>query len=36
MIIENILDIIGNTPIVSLKKYTGLNIFAKAEYQKLF
>ncbi len=31
-IIENILDTIGNTPLVSLKKLTGLNIFAKAEY----
>lgn len=29
---ENVLDIIGNTPLVSLKKLTGLNIFAKAEY----
>ncbi|MDR3583796.1 MAG: cysteine synthase A [Desulfosporosinus sp.] len=32
MISESILDIIGNTPMVSLKKLTGLNIFAKAEY----
>lgn len=32
MITESILDIIGNTPMVSLKKLTGLNIFAKAEY----
>lgn len=32
MITENILDIIGNTPMVSLKKLTELNIFAKAEY----
>lgn len=32
MITENILDIIGNTPILSLKKLTGFNIFAKAEY----
>lgn len=32
MITENILEIIGNTPMVSLKKLTGLNIFAKAEY----
>ncbi|MDI9501237.1 MAG: cysteine synthase A [Clostridiaceae bacterium] len=32
MVIENILDIIGNTPMLSLKKLTGLNIFAKAEY----
>ncbi len=32
MLIENILDVIGNTPMVSLKKLSGLNIFAKAEY----
>ncbi len=32
MITENIIDIIGNTPMVSLAKLTGLNIFAKAEY----
>ena len=32
MITQSILDIIGNTPMVSLKKLTGLNIFAKAEY----
>ena len=32
IIIENVLDIIGNTPLVCLKKLTGLNIFAKAEY----
>jgi cysteine synthase A len=32
MITESILDVIGNTPIVSLKKLSGLNIFAKAEY----
>ncbi len=32
MITESILDIIGNTPMVSLRKLTGLNIFAKAEY----
>jgi cysteine synthase A len=32
MIIESILDIIGNTPMVSLRKLTGLNIYAKAEY----
>ncbi len=29
---ESVLDMIGNTPLVSLKKLTGLNIFAKAEY----
>ncbi len=32
MITESILDIIGGTPIISLKKATGLNVFAKAEY----
>jgi cysteine synthase A len=32
MITENILDLIGNTPMVSLQKLTGLRIFAKAEY----
>jgi cysteine synthase A len=32
MITENILDIIGDTPIISLEKVTGLKIFAKAEY----
>lgn len=32
MITESILDIIGNTPMVSIKKLTGLNIFAKAEF----
>jgi cysteine synthase A len=32
MIPETILDLIGNTPMLSLGKYTGLNIFAKAEY----
>lgn len=32
MITENVLDIIGNTPMLSLNKLTGLNIFAKAEY----
>jgi cysteine synthase A len=29
---ENVLDVIGNTPLISLKKLTGLSIFAKAEY----
>lgn len=29
---ESVLDMVGNTPLVSLKKLTGLNIFAKAEY----
>ncbi len=32
MFTENILDLIGNTPLVSLKSTTGLNIFAKAEF----
>ncbi|MGI5902196.1 MAG: cysteine synthase A [Desulfitobacteriia bacterium] len=32
MIVENVLDLIGNTPMINLKKTTGLNIFAKAEY----
>lgn len=32
MIEESVLDMIGNTPLVSLNKLTGLNIFAKAEY----
>lgn len=29
---ENAIDLIGNTPLVSLKSTTGLNIFAKAEF----
>lgn len=29
---ENVIDLIGNTPLVNLKKTTGLNIFAKAEF----
>lgn len=32
MYTENILDLIGNTPLISLKKTTGRNIFAKAEF----
>lgn len=32
MITENILGVIGNTPMVCLKKLSGFNIFAKAEY----
>lgn len=32
MYTENILDLIGHTPIISLKNTTGLNIFAKAEF----
>lgn len=32
MIIENILDLIGDTPIISIKKMTGFNIYGKAEF----
>ncbi|MBR3771801.1 MAG: cysteine synthase A [Clostridium sp.] len=32
MYTENILDLIGNTPLLSLKSTTGCNIFAKAEF----
>lgn len=32
MIIKNVIDMIGNTPIVSLEQTTGLNIYAKAEF----
>jgi cysteine synthase A len=32
MIAESILDVIGKTPMVFLKKLSELNIFAKAEY----
>ncbi|MBQ9814274.1 MAG: cysteine synthase A [Lachnospiraceae bacterium] len=32
MYTENIVDLIGNTPLLSLKGSTGLNIFAKAEF----
>lgn len=32
MYYSNILDLIGNTPLISLKETTGLNIFAKAEF----
>lgn len=32
MITENILDLIGSTPIVSLEPSTGMKIFAKAEF----
>lgn len=35
MIIENVLDMIGNTPIVSLKETTGYPIYAKAEFLNL-
>jgi cysteine synthase A len=32
MYMESILDAIGNTPMISLRKTTGLPVFAKAEY----
>lgn len=32
MVTENILDLIGNTPLLSLKKTTGCEIYAKAEF----
>lgn len=32
MYYNNILELIGNTPLISLKETTGLNIFAKAEF----
>lgn len=32
MTTDSILDIIGNTPMICIKKLTGLNIFAKAEF----
>ena len=32
MYTDNILDLIGNTPLINLKSSTGLNIFAKAEF----
>lgn len=32
MVIHNIIDMIGNTPLVSLKETMGLNIYAKAEF----
>jgi cysteine synthase A len=32
MVSENVLDFIGNTPMISLKKFSGANIYAKAEY----
>lgn len=32
MVTENVLELIGNTPLVNLKATTGLNIFAKAEF----
>ena len=32
MYTENVLDLIGNTPLIGLKPSTGCNIFAKAEF----
>ncbi len=32
MYYRNVLDLIGNTPLISLEQTTGLNIFAKAEF----
>ena len=32
MIYENVIDLIGNTPLVSLNGTTGMNIYAKAEF----
>lgn len=32
MITGNVLDLIGHTPMIKLKKMTGLNIYAKAEF----
>ena len=32
MVYEHVIDLIGNTPLVSLKSTTGMNIFAKAEF----
>lgn len=32
MIVKNVIDMIGNTPLVSLKQMTGLHIYAKAEF----
>ena len=32
MIYDNVIDLIGNTPLISLKNTTGINIFAKAEF----
>ena len=35
MIINNVLDLIGNTPIINLEPSTGFKIFAKAEFLNL-
>ena len=32
IVTENILDLIGNTPLINLKKTTGFSIYAKAEF----
>lgn len=32
IVTDNVLELIGDTPMISLKKTTGLNIFAKAEF----
>lgn len=32
MVTENVLDLIGKTPVINLKSTTGLNIYAKAEF----
>lgn len=32
MIVNNVIDLIGNTPLVSLKETTGMSIYAKAEF----
>lgn len=32
MVYSNVIDLIGNTPLVSLKETTGYNIYAKAEF----
>lgn len=32
MIINNVIDLIGNTPLVSLEQMTGMSIYAKAEF----
>ena len=32
MILENIIDAIGNTPLLSLEKYFNASIFAKCEF----
>ena len=32
MYYNNVLDLIGDTPLMCLKETTGLNIFAKAEF----